>query len=122
MLALIVLYDTFIARVASVLKSTLIGDLQQWTSAEMTWRRLQGVVADKEKESEAEEQRTMEENGGEFQIMKKRRKMDCGDEYVDTGGDFIAGKHGNYNCLIVLLCLFLAYCAPKMFMGQPLPV
>ncbi|XP_019743725.1 THUMP domain-containing protein 2 isoform X1 [Hippocampus comes] len=87
------------ARVASVLKSTLIGDLQQWTSAEMTWRRLQGVVADKENESEAEEQRTMEEevfeeeNGSDFQIMKKRRKMDCGDEYVDTGGDFIAGKH-----------------------------
>ncbi|XP_077438042.1 U6 snRNA (guanine-N(2))-methyltransferase THUMPD2 [Vanacampus margaritifer] len=87
-------------KVASVLRSTLIGDLQQWTSAEMTWRRLQGVVADKEKEREGEDQRNVEEEevcgeeiGSDFQIMKKRRKLDCGDEYVITGDDFTAEKH-----------------------------
>ncbi|XP_077352325.1 U6 snRNA (guanine-N(2))-methyltransferase THUMPD2 isoform X2 [Festucalex cinctus] len=88
------------AKVASVLKSTLIGDLQQWTGAEMTWRRLQGVVSDKKKESEREEQRNEEEEvfgeeiGGDFQIMKKRRKMDGGDdEYVNTRDDVTAENH-----------------------------
>ncbi|XP_061140588.1 THUMP domain-containing protein 2 [Syngnathus typhle] len=83
------------ARVASVLKSTLIGDLQSWTSAEVTWRRLQGVVGDKKKEeSKCEEQRKVEEenvcgedNEGDIPIMKKRRMMDCEDEYVYTGDD-----------------------------------
>ncbi|XP_049592884.1 THUMP domain-containing protein 2 isoform X2 [Syngnathus scovelli] len=81
------------ARVASVLKSTLIGDLQRWTSAEVTWRRLQGVVGDKKKEeSKCEEQRKVEEenvlgedNERDFPAMKKRRKMDCEDEDVYAG-------------------------------------
>ncbi|XP_057704941.1 THUMP domain-containing protein 2 [Corythoichthys intestinalis] len=57
------------ARVASVLKSTLMGDQQQWIHAVMTWKRLQGVVADRTEDEE-----------NEVQVMKKRRKMDFEDE------------------------------------------
>ncbi|XP_061546528.1 THUMP domain-containing protein 2 isoform X2 [Phycodurus eques] len=71
------------ARVASVLQSTLLGHRQEWTGAVMTWRRLQGVVADRTEASEGEELRgEEEENAGDFQIMKKRRKMDCGDDFT----------------------------------------
>lgn len=35
----------FIAKAASVLQSRLLGDRDQWTSAVMTWRRLQGELA-----------------------------------------------------------------------------
>lgn len=37
----------FIAKAASVLQSRLLGDRNQWTSAVMTWNRLQGELADR---------------------------------------------------------------------------
>lgn len=38
---------TFIAKAASLLKSRLLGDRNQWTSTVITWRRLQGELAGK---------------------------------------------------------------------------
>lgn len=37
----------FIAKAASVLQSRLLGDKNEWTSAVMTWSRLQGELADR---------------------------------------------------------------------------
>ena len=37
----------FIAKAASVLQSRVLGDRNQWTSAAMTWSRLQGELADR---------------------------------------------------------------------------
>lgn len=90
----------FIAKAASVLQSRLLGDSNQWTSAVMTWGRLQRELADRRTTVNApgtalgvtrkrEEGRTSEEQRGEekcnVESRKSTREQREEEEEVESG-------------------------------------